>query len=189
MRSLRRPLSLQRIALLIALFFVAFGDVVPTVGMAAESSGAQLDDGGRRRPSGSGRSTADRTGAEAANSGAAARERAPRGNGASPSTPPGAEVPATAGAPRGAGAEPTSGIDAAAANEAELTAARERVEAMEALSRAYMEQLTLTAREFEAKMKTATTPDARRALQLELQQTQRARQEEFQRRMAELKGR
>lgn len=60
---------------------------------------------------------------------------------------------------------------------------------MQALSVEHVEQQNVLAREFEAKMKTASTPEARRTAQLEFQQAQRALQEDFQRRMAALKAR
>lgn len=107
---------------------------------------------------------------------AQSRNGAPPLPGASPSNP-------TTAAGDGTAAE------AAARNDAEVAAARARVEEMQAYSEAHIKDMADAAKTFETKMKSATTPEERKALQQEYLALQRAKQEEFQRRMTEMKSR
>lgn len=79
--------------------------------------------------------------------------------------------------------------EATAAADAEVAAARQRVEAMEQLSEEHAQATADATHAFQERMKAAKTPEERRAIQAEFQQGQRAREDELRRKLAELRPR
>lgn len=126
-----------------------------------------------------------------------AKDRARRGSASAPpplppSTPKTTSTPApTSGAPSRPGAPVVPGDSGVPGvpGEDEAEAARVRATKMQELSEAHVRDLAAASEQFQEKMKTARTPEERTAAQREFQRIQAERNQEFQKKMAELKQR
>lgn len=84
---------------------------------------------------------------------------------------------------------PSSGAPAAPASKDPVAEAKARAAAMQEVSEAHVRALNEVSKEFQAKMRSAKTPQERKALQDEFRRVQQERQQEFQKKMGELSGR